>query len=365
MKHLKLLTLMIAMLMIGACGDDSGDGDELTEPVSPAISEPEDGSNVVVDETNLATELTISWSEAQFGAQVAVSYAVQMDMEGGTFESPVVLSGDLTAATVNLSYEVINNAIISDLEQEPNTEVAVDIRVVATSEGFDDLVSGIVGLTVMTYEEEVVQTPEYANIWVAGGFQGWDNTSFVSLTSKEDNGVYEGYLYLPEGQLEFKLYQNENDWGPDSWGTDNDGSGTIYVANEACCNFIAPEAGHYWIEVDVLNLTYKLVAMTWGIVGDATPTGWDSDTDLVYNAETQALEVTLDLTTGGSFKFRANDAWEQALGINEEGELTYSDHITNGFIEGVNNMTVAEDGNYTVTLDLHNSDQYTYSVQMN
>ncbi len=366
MKQLKLFVVMMAMLMLGACGDDSGDDGEVTgDPVSPVLNEPTDGTSFTVDESNLATELTVSWAAADFGVQVAIAYAVQMDVDGGTFENPVVLAGELTGTSANISYETINDAMISDLELEANAEAGVDIRVVATSSGFDDLVSGISGLTVTTYEEDIVVEPTFANIWVAGSFQGWDATNFISLTSHPDNGVYEGYLYLPEGQLDFKLYQNENDWGPDSWGTDNDGSGTIYVANEACCNFVAEVSGMHWVEVDIPNLTYKLIPIGWGVIGDATPTGWDSDTDLVYNSETQALEVTLDLTSGGSFKFRANDEWVHAFGIDGEGNLVYSDHITNGFTDGTNNLTVAEDGNYTISLDLHNSDEYIYSIVKN
>ncbi|MCB0503922.1 MAG: SusE domain-containing protein [Cyclobacteriaceae bacterium] len=362
-RQFKLFAFLILIFLVGSCNDKSGE--MVKDPVAPVLNTPDDGSTLVIDGTNLASEQTFGWEAADFGAQVAVSYEIQIDIDGGAFANPSILSGDLTGTSVNVTYEAINDAVIDDLAQETNTEVAVDVRVVATSAGFDDLISNVIGMTITTYEEEVIEEPEYANIWVAGTFQGWDNTNFISLTSAADNGVYEGYLYLPEGQLDFKLYENQNDWGPDSWGTDNDGSGTIYVANEACCNFAADAFGTNWVEVDIPNLTYKLVAMSWGIIGDATPTGWDSDTELVYNSETQALEVTLDLVAAGSFKFRANGAWQHDFGVDADGKLAYADHLTDGYTEGINNITVSEDGNYTVTLDLHNSNEYTYSVVKN
>lgn len=367
MKLYKLLSLLLVVLLMGACDEESGDGDgnEVTDPVAPVIAASIDGMSIVAAEENLATELTITWDAADFGLQVAVAYELQMDLDGGTFANPVVLASGITDATVTITYGALNTAAITELGQAANAETVVDLRIVATSTGLDDLISAVVGVSLTTYEGEVVVEPEYANIWVAGAFQGWDATNFISLTSAADNGVYEGYLYLPEGQGEFKLYQNQNDWGPDSWGTDNDGTGAIYVANEACCNFMVDAEGMYWVEVDVPNLTYKLELISWGVIGDATPTGWDADTDLVYNADTQALEVTLDLTAVGSYKFRANDAWAHAMGIDGEGNLVYSDHITNGFTEGINNITVAEDGNYTISLDLHNSNTYTYSVVKN
>src|SRR5687768_3512129 len=49
---------------------------------------------------------------------------------------------------------------------------------------------------------------------------------------------------------------------------------------------------------------------TVGIIGSATPTGWDSDTDMVQHPDSAHLwSISMDLVFG-EVKFRANDAWD-------------------------------------------------------
>jgi hypothetical protein len=360
----KLLTLMtfVGLVFIYSCSEDEPKAIvEDKDPVASVLSAPVSGFSAVVTADNLAENLDFTWSAAEFPITVTISYDVQIDLSGGDFTAPTSL-GTASATTLSVSYGDLNNTLIGTMSQVVNEAISLQVRVVASATGQDAIVSDPVAFTITTFEAEVV--PTFANIWVAGAFQGWDNTNFISLTSPSDNSVYEGYLFFPEGQLEFKLYQNQNDWGEDSWGTDTN-DGVMLVANCACSNFQAPAAGMYWVEIDITNLSYKLVPVSWGIIGDATPTGWDSDTDLVYNTETQALEITLDLVTAGSYKFRANDDWKQVFGVNSDGVLAYSDHLSYGNTEGINNITVPEDGNYTISLDLHNSNTYTFSAVKN
>ena len=46
----------------------------------------------------------------------------------------------------------------------------------------------------------------------------------------------------------------------------------------------------------------------WGIIGDATPTGWGSDTNMNYSLATHLYSITMHMNTG-SFKFRLDDGW--------------------------------------------------------
>lgn len=49
---------------------------------------------------------------------------------------------------------------------------------------------------------------------------------------------------------------------------------------------------------------------TVGLIGSATPTGWDSDTDMVQDPDSSHLWTLSILLTDGEAKFRANDAWD-------------------------------------------------------
>ena len=53
----------------------------------------------------------------------------------------------------------------------------------------------------------------------------------------------------------------------------------------------------------------------WGIIGSATPTGWDSDTNMDYSLSTRLYSITIVLTQA-EFKFRLDDQWTTNLGDN-------------------------------------------------
>jgi len=92
-----------------------------------------------------------------------------------------------------------------------------------------------------------------------------------------------------------------------------------------------------------LNLSvpnaYTYSANRWGVIGDATTDGWNSDQNMTWDATNKVFKVTLDLTAK-TIKFRANDAWDLALG-GTLGALS-----TSG-----GNIAIAAAGNYTITLD--------------
>lgn len=91
--------------------------------------------------------------------------------------------------------------------------------------------------------------------------------------------------------------------------------------------------------VDLSKLTWKVTELTTiGIIGDATPGAWDSDTPMTYNSAAGCWEVTTDLAAG-QFKFRANNGW----GINWGG--TAAELRNDG-----ENLVIETAGNYTIKL---------------
>lgn len=110
------------------------------------------------------------------------------------------------------------------------------------------------------------------------------------------------------------------------------------------------ENGIYYFTLKTEELTWKADKInSWGIIGDATPNGWDAETALAYKGNL-VWEGTVALKAG-EFKFRANNAWDFDLG----GE------IDNLEPKGAN-IKWAEAGTYTVTLDL--SDARAYKVTL-
>lgn len=89
-----------------------------------------------------------------------------------------------------------------------------------------------------------------------------------------------------------------------------------------------------------------------GIIGSATPTGWDSDTDLAFVTGTQ-YSITIDLVSGEA-KFRANDDWPINWGDSAFPTGT-------GTQDGAN-IPITTAGTYLVTFDTSNG-AYTFTAQ--
>lgn len=103
-------------------------------------------------------------------------------------------------------------------------------------------------------------------------------------------------------------------------------------------------------EVDINALNGALGTLSdWGLVGDATINGWNGPDMEMYQTGTNQYALYADLTAG-FIKFRFNEDWGQNFG----------DTGADGSLEpGGDNIAIASDGTYFITLDL---DNLTYAV---
>ncbi len=182
-------------------------------------------------------------------------------------------------------------------------------------------------------------------IYAPGSYQGWDPAKANTFTSPKNDGNFEGYIYFSE-PAEFKFTVGPN-WD-ENYG--DDGANGSLEQNGA--NLKIATAGVYKINVDLINKKYTLVKTTWGVIGSATPTGWDSDTDFAYDAKTNSWSITIPLVKG-EIKFRANDGWN----------LNYGDNGANASLEeGGANIQIPSDGTYIIKLYLDKPD-YSYQLE--
>jgi hypothetical protein len=187
----------------------------------------------------------------------------------------------------------------------------------------------------------------YPVIYVPGSYQEWNpaNTTTV-LASANVDGKYEGYLYFPDN-TEFKFTDGPA-WDV-NYGDDN-ADGTL---DQNGANIKAVDAGFYKLDVDLNTLTYTMLKTEWGIIGSATPGGWDSDQNMAYDPTTRSWSIQLDLNPG-EMKFRANDDWGLNYGDNGSDALLERDGA---------NIAIANAGNYKITLYLDKPD-HTYSIEL-
>jgi hypothetical protein len=185
----------------------------------------------------------------------------------------------------------------------------------------------------------------HSAIYAPGEYQDWAIGDDVSkLNSVAGDKIYEGHKYFPEDDMQFFITQYP---GSPNLG-DSDGDGTLTMGD----TITAGAAGLYYIQVDLNANTYVMERRDWGVIGDATPTGWDSDTDMVWDAENQLLRLEIDLNPG-NIKFRANDDWAANLG-DDNGDAILTQ-------EGAD-IPILEGGNYEILLYL-NRTNYTYQLK--
>ena len=171
------------------------------------------------------------------------------------------------------------------------------------------------------------------NLYTPGGSNGWSQTASQMLYTGDYTNYY-GYANI-NGEFKFTSAPN---WDGVNYGSAGDG---ILSTDGGAGNLSLPGVGLYWLHANLASLTWEgTLVETIGLIGDATPAGWDASTALTPSANN--LVWTGDVTFGaGEFKFRANNAWDINLG----GSL--SDLKQDGA-----NMASPGAGTYAVTLDL-------------
>ncbi|MEM9929780.1 MAG: SusE domain-containing protein [Bacteroidota bacterium] len=306
-----------------------------------SISAPADGTSIVIEEGTEGDEFaTFTWSAADFGFAAGVSYSVEVDLAGNNFAEAEAIVPAVNATQALVKNGEVNNFLIGR-DVAGGTEQAMETRikaVVGREEDGNVLYSDVVTLNVTPFEAERV----YPGLYVPGAHQGWDPATAPQIYDISDppNGIYDGYIFFADASNEFKFTDAPN-WDNGNFG-DNDGDGNIDDGGD---NIVGTDAGLYRLTVNINDKTYTSELTNWGVIGSATPTGWDSDTDMVYDAGTGILSVTLDLVGGddSAIKFRANDDWATNLGdTGADGTMEY----------GGDNIAVAESGNYTIELML-------------
>jgi|TARA_B100001093_G_scaffold481042_1_gene511438 hypothetical protein len=295
--------------------------------------------NLTLSDDNGANEiLTLTWSDPDYGFDAAALYSIQMDVQGGDFSSPQIISVG-SSLEKTFTVEELNAKLLS-LSMTPGEEGVAIFRIKATLSEYQEIFSNTVSLNVTPYSSLLDLT---TNLGVVGSATpgGWGNENIPDLqfytTSMTD--VYVAYVTVRDGEIKFR---NNNDWA-ENWGDDgNDGTLDPYGAN------IAVSAGTYKIEVNFSSMTYTMEAYSWGLVGSATPNQWNGpDLMLHYNSYQDDWRTVVTLGEG-EVKFRFNNDWG----------LNYGDDGADGSMEANGANISVSSGHYLVSMNL-NTQSYT------
>ena len=295
--------------------------------------------NLVLNEENAVNEvLTLTWTEPDFGFSAAALYSVQIDVQGGDFSNPQIISVG-GAFDKTFTVEELNAKLLS-LSMLPNEEGVASFRIKATLSEYQEIYSNTVNITVTPYSSLLDLS---TSLGVVGSATpgGWGNENILDLPfyTTATTNVYVAYVTLRNGEIKFR---NNNDWS-ENWGDDGaDGTLDSYGAN------IAVSAGTYKIEVNFSSMTYTMEEYSWGIVGSATTNGWGGP-DMMFHYNSFQDDWRAVVTLGdGEVKFRFNNDW----GVN------YGDDGADGTMEANGANIAVSAGHYLVTMNL-NTQSYT------
>ncbi|SHF94736.1 protein of unknown function [Flavobacterium fluvii] len=351
MKNI-LKTTIFAFLLI-ALGSCENDIEAVATPQSGAkLLSPASGTELVLmqsRENEVVT--TLVWDYSDFGVETAATYTVEIAKAGTEFAAPIA-AGTTTDRFLSWTHKELNG-LLSANGFPPFVQSSVDVRIKAalgTAANAIVQYSNVIILKVTPYTSELPQ------LAVPGNHQGWNPVTAPRIASSAFGKTdYEGYIWL-DGEHKFVAPDAAGvyDWnkGPD-YGDDGTFTGKLVEKDE---KNLTVTAGYYFINADTKALTYKETRTVWGIIGDATPGGWDNSTPMTYNSTTKVWTVTVNLTDK-QIKFRANNAWD----------INYGDTGADGKLEfnSPDNIKVAAAGNYTVTLDLSTPRSYKYTLTKN
>ena len=295
--------------------------------------------NLILNEENAANEiLTLTWTEPDFGFSAAALYSVQIDVQGGDFSNPQIISVG-GAFDKTFTVEELNAKLLS-LSMVPNEEGVASFRIKATLSEYQEIYSNTVNISVTPYSSLLDLS---TSLGVVGSATpgGWGNENILDLPfyATATTDVYVAYVTLRNGEIKFR---NNNDWS-ENWGDDGaDGTLDSYGAN------IAVSAGTYKIEVNFSSMTYTMEEYSWGIVGSATTNGWGGP-DMMFHYNSFQDDWRAVVTLGdGEVKFRFNNDWA----------INYGDDGADGTMEANGANIAVSAGHYLVTMNL-NTQSYT------
>lgn len=319
MKKISKLLLVLSGLIVISCSDDIQEIDALTPEEGIMLINPTSSFNSVLDGSKLnQVATTFVWSDSNAAEDSSITYSVEAALGETGFASPIVV-GTTTDLFLDVTIGTLD-ATAKSLGIEPLTEGIIDIRIKTSN-----WVSNVVSIKVTPYQ------PNWGIIGSATQY-GWDNST--DMTYNPMTGKYSISLYLLAGEFKFRL--------DNSWDTNYGDTGNDLILDAGGDNIVVTE-GNYTIVLDIENLTYSITPIidAWGVIGSATPTGWDSDTLLDFDSTSNTYSIIIDLAEG-EFKFRLNQDW----GTN------YGDDGNNLTLDaGGANIPVATAGKYYITAD--------------
>jgi hypothetical protein len=339
--------LIILLTVIGVTGLFSGcEKDEtkvvmLTDPIKPTLVTLPD---LALKRANGTNVIEFTGTPVDPGFQTSATYFLEACVKGNNFADAVTIYSGTQDKSIKMTVSALNGILLKKFPADQVTSVDFRIRSVLVV----DAGTGAPGTSTnpMVYSSEI----KNANV-TPYGLPRLDliNSGITQkIESALGDGKYFGFVKL-DATKPFTLKD------PDANITYG-ANGAALAVNGTAISVAA--SGWYKLNADTVALTYSLESYMIGLVGSATPNGWNTpDQKMDYNSSTGTWDITIDLVAG-DIKFRLNDGWAWNLG-----------GTTDNLVHNGANITVTA-GNYTIKLTITvalpvGSEAGTYTIKKN
>lgn len=362
MKKIINFTLFIAIACLAtACHKDSA------TPTLPGVaftsSLKSSASTIVLTaNTDAATVTTFTWPAVVFPVKAQVTYTLQADVPADTLGATPWANAKSILVGKDVLTKTYTGADLNTLALALGIPANGTDKLVFRMQAYQDRATYSKGVTIVVTTYVKPTSNGYPVLYVPGDYQGWVPGTAPTVAASQAN-IYEGYINVPAGGTYQFKFTNSPDWDHINYG--DSGTAGKLTTNGTAAGMTLPGTGYYELVANPTALTWSYTKTTWGIIGDATPGGWTTDTQLTYDAAKQVWTVTCAMLASGSFKFRANNAWAIDFGIDANNKLQYADNPAFPYNGSLNNLSVPSNGNYTITLDIHDPNNYNYKIQKN
>jgi hypothetical protein len=320
-KNLIIYLTVIGLIgLFSSCENDETRVVMSANPVAPTIKTMPD---LTLTRPNGNQVLTFVGTPVDPGFQASVNYYLEACASGNKFANVISIVSGIQDTALKITVSDLNGILLKSFPPDAVSTVDFRIRSVLVADAGTGVKPLMSNSATKSAEVTVYGLPRL-NLINSGIDQ--------KIESALGDGKYAGLVKLDKTKA-FTLSD------PDA-GKVYGGSGGVLSVNGA--GITSPENGWYNLSADINALTYKMDAYMIGLVGSATPNGWNApDSKMDYDAATGTWKITITLIDG-MIKFRLNDGWNWNLGGTPDKLVVDASDIP---------ITA---GNYTIVLTITN-----------
>jgi hypothetical protein len=328
-KHILIyLTFIGLTALFAGCENDGEIVTMLSNPVAPTL---QTLPNLTLERVNGTQMLEFVGTPVDPGFTASATYYLDACAAGTDFADPVVVYSGIEAKSIKISVSDLNGILLKKFPADATTSVDFRLRAVLVV----DAGTGAPGTGTNTFSYASAVKNASVTLYGLPRLDLIGSGMDQKVESALGDGTYTGLVKLNTANP-FTLLD------PDAGTSYGGAAGALSVNGPA----IVPErTGWERMNVDVNAMSYEISEYRIGLVGSATPNGWDTpDQPMEFDPATGTWSITVNLVDG-EIKFRLNNAWAWNLGY-RPGGTDPGDLFHNG-----DNIAVTA-GNYTITLTI-------------